>query len=70
MTPFALAIRDEGFDQLKIYQPNDQVEIESLSNIQTHTVDLRLLVCFTQLFESFFFLIDSFSTFRPLRFHW
>lgn len=42
MTPFALAIRDEGFDLLKLQKHE---LIEKMPNIQIHTiVDLKLLV--------------------------
>lgn len=41
MTPFALAIRDEGFDLLRLQKHE---LIEKMPNIQAHTVDLKLLV--------------------------
>lgn len=41
MIPFALTIRDEGFDPKVIKKGVDE---ESLSNLQSHTVDLKLLV--------------------------
>jgi len=41
MTPFALAIRDEGFDHPKLQKSPDATE--SLHNIQSHTADLPLL---------------------------
>lgn len=42
MTPFALAIRDEGFDNPKLQKAADFTV--SLSTIQAHTADLSLLV--------------------------
>jgi len=41
MTPFALAIRDEGFDNPKIMQKASDNDI--LPGLQSHTVDLKLL---------------------------
>lgn len=41
MTPFALAIRDEGFDLLRL-QKNEM--IQKTPHMQLHTVDLKLLV--------------------------
>lgn len=41
MTPFALAIRDEGFDLLRLHKHE---QIEKMPNIQVHSVDLKLLV--------------------------
>jgi len=42
MIPFALAIRDEGFDSPKFQQKFN--EDAPTLNIQSHTVDLQLLV--------------------------
>lgn len=41
MTPFALAIRDEGFENPKLFKSSD--DRESFINIQSHTADLDLL---------------------------
>jgi cyclin E len=41
MTPFALAIRDEGFENPKLFKSSD--DRESFINIQCHTADLELL---------------------------
>lgn len=41
MTPFALAIRDEGFDLLRL-RKNEL--IQKTPHMQLHTVDLKLLV--------------------------
>lgn len=43
MIPFALAIKDEGFDNPKL-QHNSNENTEPFHNIQSHTVDLQLLV--------------------------
>lgn len=42
MTPFALAIRDEGFENPKILKVGDSAE--AIHDIQCHTADLSLLV--------------------------
>lgn len=42
MTPFALAIREDGFENPKLFKSND--EVATLHNIQSHTADLSLLV--------------------------
>jgi len=41
MTPFALAIRDEGFENPKLFKSADV--LESMHNIQSRTADLALL---------------------------
>ena len=43
MIPFALAIKDEGFDSPK-FQQNLEEDSPSNRTIQCHTVDLQLLV--------------------------
>lgn len=69
MTPFALAIRDEGFEQLKIHKSPAEDESDSQStNIQTHTVDLKLLVRLQLpflLFHSFVATVFSLYSIRP-----
>lgn len=50
MTPFALAIREDGFENPKLFKSND--EVTPLHNIQTHTADLSLLVSIIYLFDS------------------
>lgn len=42
MTPFALAIREDGFENPKLFKSND--EVATLHNLQSHTADLSLLV--------------------------
>ena len=45
MTPFALALREAGFENPK---PKSGSNYESWSNLQYHTVDLKLLVSIGQ----------------------
>ena len=59
MTPFALAIRDEGFDMLRL-QKNEL--IQKTPNIQLHTVDLKLLVSFGILSSLYFLSFAAAST--------
>lgn len=56
MTPFALAIRDEGFDLLRL-QKNEL--IQKMPNTQLHTVDLKLLVSCSSLWSFWYLLIPS-----------
>ncbi len=53
MIPFALAIKDEGFDNPKLQQKFDN-DSQSLLNIQCHTVDLQLLVRLTHILFTYF----------------
>jgi hypothetical protein len=53
MIPFALAIKDEGFDNPKLQQKFDK-DSQSLLNIQCHTVDLQLLVRLTHILLTYF----------------
>ena len=55
MIPFALAIKEEGFDSPKFEQKITE-DTPSHHIIQSHTVDLQLLVS-----AYFFFLINEFS---------
>lgn len=57
MTPFALAIRDEGFDLLRLQKHEF---IEKMPNIQVHTVDLKLLVSLSYFIILIFFYFSCF----------
>jgi hypothetical protein len=54
MIPFALAIKDEGFDNPKLQQKFDK-DSQSLLSIQCHTVDLQLLVRLTHILLIYLF---------------